>query len=343
MAESLNWAVWCLSRSGWGVMSPIAVGVLKAMSAGRGQSTFGGVSVCAGYVGASTRLPPGRISASGSLSWAVKCWSRNGEGKTRLTAAGAPRGMSVARGPGGVRGGGGICRACANQDPDTAWKFFRGRVAEMGGVVLEPEWLGATKFHRCQCPNGHECSISPNRVQQGGSICQVCARIQANAQRSATARAEFYERVAAQGGVVLEPKWLGTTKPHRVRCAKGHEGSPTPGNLQRGTGICQQCGWMDRDVLYVTRNPVTCCVKFGITSRDGYARLRTHRVDGFTEVLRLITGLPEGLAVLTEQKIKLALAMADAEPMRGREYFSDEYLALIENEIGNWVPGAPIT
>jgi len=97
---------------------------------------------------------------------------------------------------------------------------------------------------------------------------------------------------------------------------------------------------MDRDVLYVTRNPVTRCVKFGITSRDGYARLHTHRVDGFTEVLRLITGLPEGLAVLTEQKIKLALAMVDAKPMRGREYFSDEYLALIENEIGNWVPEA---
>jgi hypothetical protein len=35
--------------------------------------------------------------------------------------------------------------------------------------------------------------------------------------------------------------------------------------------------------------------------------------------------------------------MVDAEPMRGREYFSDEYLALIENEIGNWVPEVLIT
>jgi hypothetical protein len=65
-----------------------------------------------------------------------------------------------------------------------------------------------------------------------------------------------------------------------------------------------------------------------------------HQVAGFTQVLRLITGLPEGLAALTEQKIKLALAMVDANPIRGREYFSDEYLALIENEIGNWVPEA---
>jgi len=29
---------------------------------------------------------------------------------------------------------------------------------------------------------------------------------------------------------------------------------------------------------------------------------------------------------------------AGAEPVRGREYFSDEYLALIFNEIDNWVP-----
>jgi hypothetical protein len=93
------------------------------------------------------------------------------------------------------------------------------------------------------------------------------------------------------------------------------------------------------DALYVTRNPLTCCVKFGITSRDGRIRLRAHRSDGFTEVLRLITGLPEGLAAHTEEKIKLALAMVGAKPVRGREYFSDDYLDLIENEISIWTVG----
>jgi hypothetical protein len=79
-------------------------------------------------------------------------------------------------------------------------------------------------------------------------------------------------------------------------------------------------------------------VKFGITRRDGRVRLGVHRTDGYTEVIRLETGLPEGVAALAEQKIKVALAMAGAVPVRGTEYFSDEYLALIDNEIDNWVP-----
>ena len=66
--------------------------------------------------------------------------------------------------------------------------------------------------------------------------------------------------------------------------------------------------------------------------------MKVHRGDGFTEVLYLVTGLPEGLAAYTEDKIRVALKMAGEKPVRGNEYFSDECLALIENEIGNWVP-----
>ena len=54
--------------------------------------------------------------------------------------------------------------------------------------------------------------------------------------------------------------------------------------------------------------------------------------------LRLALSLLQGVAALTEQKIKLALQMVGAVPVRGTEYFSDEYLALIDNEIDNWVP-----
>lgn len=137
---------------------------------------------------------------------------------------------------------------------------------------------------------------------------------------------------------MLEPEWLGGAKPHRCRCSEGHACSPTPGNVQQGHGICRICSGKEWDVLYVARNPATQCIKFGITGRDGHRRLDDHKRGGYTEVLHLITGLPEGLAAHTEQKIKLALVMAGAEPVRGREYFSDEYLDLIGNEIGNWVP-----
>lgn len=82
---------------------------------------------------------------------------------------------------------------------------------------------------------------------------------------------------------------------------------------------------------------MTGCVKFGITNRDGSVRLRRHGYDGFTEVIRLEMGLVEGLAAAVEQKIKIALKMVRAEPVRGYEYFSDEYLALILNEIEIWI------
>jgi len=66
-------------------------------------------------------------------------------------------------------------------------------------------------------------------------------------------------------------------------------------------------------------------------------RLNNHRSDGFTEVICLETGFPEGFAAHVEQKIALALAMAGAKPVRGREYFSDDNIALILNEISIWI------
>lgn len=237
--------------------------------------------------------------------------------------------------PNSVQQGDGICRVCAGRDPVAAWEVFRRRVIELGGTVLEPEWLGCDRPHLCRCVNGHECRPRPSGVQQGAGICQVCTGTGRGS--GELAWGNFRRRVADLGGEVLEPKWLGSQQPHRCRCSEGHECKPMPACVQRGQGICPICAGKEWDVLYVTRNPVTRCVKFGITSWGGRARLRDHRYDGYTEVLHLITGLPEGLAAHTEQKIKIALAMVDAKPVRGREYFSDDYLDLIENEISIWV------
>jgi len=229
--------------------------------------------------------------------------------------------------------GGGLCRTCAGQDPVVAEANFRKRIAELGGVVLEPKWLGSQTPHRCRCIQGHECRPWPSSVQHGQGICRTCAGKDTDVARDA-----FYARVAELGGEVLEPEWLGSSVLHRCRCGEGHECKPRPSHVQEGVGICQVCAWSEQDALYVTRNPATGCVKFGITNRDGRLRLKKHRTDGYTEILRLETGLPKGLAALTEQKIKLALRMAGAVPMRGYEYFDGEHIALIFNEIDNWVP-----
>ena len=58
---------------------------------------------------------------------------------------------------------------------------------------------------------------------------------------SASAEAAFRARLAELGATLLEPEWLGTTSPHRVLCAAGHECTPSPGNVQQGHGICRKC------------------------------------------------------------------------------------------------------
>src|SRR5262249_9106743 len=70
--------------------------------------------------------------------------------------------------PGGVQGGGGICRACANQDPATAWANFRKRVAELGGVVR------ASLFH-VGAERAVAAPVSPSRADVVWAVVRVIA------------------------------------------------------------------------------------------------------------------------------------------------------------------------
>jgi hypothetical protein len=128
----------------------------------------------------------------------------------------------------------------ACEPPAGPWEAFRRRVTELGGEVLEPEWLGAVKPHRARCAKGHECRPIPANVHQGKGICLICV-----AKDPATAWASFRKRVAELGGEVLEPEWLGKDTPHRCRCAKRHECSPRPGGVRGGGGICRACANQD--------------------------------------------------------------------------------------------------
>lgn len=135
-----------------------------------------------------------------------------------------------------VLSGGGVCRICAGQDSEGAWKKFRARVEELGGTVLEPKWLGNGKPHRIRCPEGHVGRPYPNRVAQGGGICGPCG-----GNDPATACAAFRAYVEERGGRVLEPVWLGAVKRHTVVCAEGHEGQITPAHTKRRKGLCRVC------------------------------------------------------------------------------------------------------
>lgn len=142
--------------------------------------------------------------------------------------------------PGDVQRSTGICRTCAGNDPKAAEAAFRLRVAQLGGEVLEPIWLGKGRPHRVRCSAGHMATPRPNGVQQGSGICRICARTCPKA-----AEAAFRASVEAAGGVVLESAWLGKSKGHAIRCALGHVNTPSPTHVQQGKGICKTCANRD--------------------------------------------------------------------------------------------------
>jgi hypothetical protein len=217
----------------------------------------------------------------------------------------------------------------------TAFRAFKDAVTAQGGEVLEASWKGARVGHPVRCAAGHDCTPRPNNVANGQGICIVCG-----GRSSMAAWAEFKDRVAAQGGEVLATAWVGKDRPHRVRCAFGHIGQPTPGSVQRGNGICHTCAHRVWDAFYVVRRPGTDTLKFGITSGSPRARLADHARDGFTDVLRSAAGLPTGEAKSLEDELRLLLRCAGVVPVRGREYFSDAVAPVVLSVVDEWLSPA---
>lgn len=149
-------------------------------------------------------------------------------------------GHEVTPSPSSLSQGRGLCRACAGKDPAMAWQAFQKRVAELGGQVLEPEWLGCMTPHRLICKAGHESTSKPNTVQQGRGLCSTCAGNDTHAAERA-----FRERIAQLGGQIIEPEWLGSKNPHRVIDAQGHLCHPRPADVLRGHGPCLTCAGKD--------------------------------------------------------------------------------------------------
>lgn len=244
-----------------------------------------------------------------------------------------PEGHETTATPSSVRVGLGFCHLCGLTSAARADRQFRDLVAAQGGRVLEPAWLGTKTPHRVVCRLGHETTPRPNDVQQTGNICRVCG-----GHDPETSWREFQTLVATQGGTVIEPAWRGNKKPHRVVCPKGHECAVRPNNVQQGGSICRTCAYKVWDVFYVVANDSTGIVKFGVTSHDARARLRTHRTDGFDRVLRTLTGVTDAFDL--ERAVLRALQAAGVIPTRGREYFDVSALPAILGIVDDWKAAA---
>lgn len=227
--------------------------------------------------------------------------------------------------PSDIRRGEGVCRKCAGKDPIHAEEKFRARVAELGGVCLYPSWRGVHKPHHVRCANGHDCYPRPSGITGNGTgICKACAT-----NGSFNAEKDFRKSIAELGGVCLYVSWQGVMSPHHIRCKNGHDCYPNPNSVKNGQGICRICAVGADDIFYIVRNPDDGTVKFGITQKDPRPRMRDHRRDGYSEVIRIVGELPEGDPRDIERNIIHALRDAGIKPVKGREYYPSEAFALI--------------
>ena len=230
--------------------------------------------------------------------------------------------------------GRGLCSVCAGRSSAATQERFREALAHFGATLLESRWLGTDTPHAALCREGHSCAPRPNDMLRGFGPCRRCG-----GKDPGPAEAAFRARLAARGAFLLEPTYLGALTPHLVQCASGHLCRPRPADIQQGHAPCARCAGRGWDVFYVVANARDHLVKFGITGGDGSIRLSRHAQDAFTEVVRLVTGLPETVALDTERAVRAALALADERPLRGREYFDVSCLPLILDVAQGWLAG----
>jgi len=234
--------------------------------------------------------------------------------------------------PHDIQQGAGPCRTCSGKHPGIAEAAFRERLAAIGAVPLYDTYRGVSKGHEVRCANGHICYPWPAGLQQGRGICPKCSLHDPE-----DAEARFRQRMEDLGMTVT-----GTYAGAHVRvsavCADGHACMAIPHTVRKGAHPCATCGERAWDIFYVVASAGV--VKFGITSRSPERRLGEHAKDGFTTVIRVVTGLAADLAVETEAAILAALADAGEIPVRGREYFDISCLGLVLDVADGWLPWA---
>lgn len=75
--------------------------------------------------------------------------------------------------PTSIQSGQGMCLVCANKCPIQLEKDFIRRIEEQGGRVIG-KYDGALENVLCICDKGHEFYVKPSKIQQGGSMCNIC-------------------------------------------------------------------------------------------------------------------------------------------------------------------------
>lgn len=160
---------------------------------------------------------------------------------------------------------------------------------------------------------------------------------------STKARREEVERfgdlLTLSGATFADTFYRGAHKAHLIRCAHGHEIRIKVGEaLYRKRILCRECEphlviWT---TYYVVHNPIGHLVKFGVTGVNPRLRLNDHRRDGFISVLRLLTNLQSEHVPKMEKDILEIVRASGAQPIRGREYFTDDVLPVLLDAVDGY-------
>lgn len=72
----------------------------------------------------------------------------------------------------------GVCRKCANQDPEDSENFFRHDITEIKKGKVIGVYINALTPVECLCCMGHTCYPMPNNIKKGQGMCETCRHLQ---------------------------------------------------------------------------------------------------------------------------------------------------------------------
>jgi hypothetical protein len=247
----------------------------------------------------------------------------------------------------------GMCMTCGLEQSlitrrltigESLWQQFQSKVNSIGGVVIEPDYLGLVKPHHCICVNGHDCYPRPHDFLNGKQtgICGICGHARTKQHKldtmGAIAHVKFVRIVTTLGGKDVGGQWEGAAVKRHIICPEGHDSYVLPGNVNaREGGICMKCTGKNPTAFYVVCNHNYSIIKLGITNGNANQRLGKHKRDGYSRKLFLVLDLPSGMARNVETQILYDLRDNQYFPVQGYEYFGSAAKSLILSLSGKYL------
>jgi hypothetical protein len=292
-------------------------------------------TVTARAAGAATRAAAGESAFRARLAeLGAELLEPQWLGATTQHACRCPSGHLCSISPHKLGEGRPLCAQCPSAASAEAERKFREAVARAGGTIAG-RYIDTRTPVKIICPSGHVNRPFPTGIIQGRGICRDCA-----GKSPAESERRFRAAIAALGGT-CPGTWAGSTAKIHCVCPLGHDCYPQPWSVMSGQGMCRTCGIVTLitgtwDVFYIVRKPGTGEIKFGISSGNPRPRLRTHYGDGYREQVLVLTDLPGTLAPEIESGAIAALALAGIKPLRGREHYGAEALAVVLDIADNY-------